>query len=200
MLSMNSSVIIQVDRPRIKEHWAAKFQKDCPEEIFLNAQTFKETVENKWNQKQEIVIHKVEEMVGIDVAGTFNVFILPSELEEAQYLDEKTIEWGFSESCPNSIVIGLAHEIIHCITHDFYSTLSDDDKWFFHALVYLSADEEIRFVLNGKSEYFDSLVLHTYHPRLIETARNLLPYWKEYIANRNCRTIIDLFRELKSKS
>ncbi len=195
------TIKFSVDSQRVKNHWVSKYkQEDLAPEVSAQTELFRKSVEQKWGKREMEVLSLIEKFTGLDIAGHFSVFILPPELEMAQYIDEENIEWGYGELYPNSIVVGLAHELIHCLTHDFYSTLSDDDKWIFHALIYLSADEELRFTLNGRAEYFTSPVLDTYHERLIETAKRILPFWKEYLSNPKGENIINLFEKIKDNT
>ncbi len=197
---MSSTINIAADPERIKRHWSAKYAGENPtSEIIAQAEIFGDELDQAWKQSQETILSTIERITGLPVVGEFTVFVLPPELQEAQYLDATTIEWGYAEAYENSMVIGIAHELIHCVTHDFYSPLSDDEKWIFHALVYLSADEEVRFALNGRSEYFDLPTIGDYHERLIKTAKMILPLWKEHLENSQRSSLIAFFHELSNK-
>ena len=185
-----------VHKTRIEKYWIAKFNVNAvPRDVFIQTAARRRVIQGKWIEKEKIVISNLERITGIHAEGDFNVFVLPVELGIGHYLDKENIEWGYAELYENYSVIALAHELLHCLTHDFYSTVSDNNKWLFHALIYLSTDEELCFVLNGKSEYFSSPIADVYHPRLIATARNILPHWKTYRTNSQGRSIIDFCKE-----
>ena len=185
-----------VDKEKVRGKWFLKYHEKPEERILIETENFCREIEDKWKAKETLVSSAFKKITGIELRGEFIVFVFHPDLEMAEYLDARTIEWGYKEFYPNYLVIGIAHELLHCITHDFYTKLTDDEKWIFHSLVYLAIDEDLRFLLNGKAEYFSSSIIYTYHRKLIVTAKNILPKWEEYTANTNSKNIIDLYREL----
>lgn len=164
---------------------------------FYGSDAFKASITEKWNTHGSRIVSLLEEITGMSIEGEFNVHLLNPKLESAQYLNETDIEWGYDELFPNYSIIGLAHELLHCLTHEFYTRLSDDEKWLFHSLVYLSADEELYRYFTSNAEYFTTPILSTYHPRLIETARKVLPEWRKRMSDPQRKNLIEFFEELR---
>ena len=190
-----------VNLARVREHWKLKFGTDAVAKAsIMQAESLRTQMEQNWRDKESIILSSLKRITGLDTAGSFTAYVMPAELEIGHYLDEKNIEWGYPNLYENYSLIGIAHELIHCLTHHFYTSLSDDDKWLFHSIIYLSADEEIRFILNGKDDYFSSPIIATYHERLLATAKRILPYWKEHIASPSGKDIYTLFRDLQEKN
>ena len=186
-----------VDNSKIK-HYLFKKQgiENVPQKLLLEAEKFKKIVELKWKVKEPIISAVFEKLTGIKLEGKFVVSILPPSFEIAQYNDEHNIEWGYSELYPNYIVIGLTHELLHCLTHNFYTRLTDDQKWIFHSVIYLSIDEQLRFELNGKSEYFSAPIIETYHKRLIQTTKSILPHFLKYITETKPKNIFNFYKKI----
>ena len=186
-----------IDESKLEHFWALKHgTESLPKDFLLETEKFKKTVELKWKEKEELISLAFQELTGIRLEGEFVVFVLHPVLEIGQYDNEHDIEWGYDELFPNYIVMGIAHEILHCLTHAFYMTLTDDQKWIFHALIYLAIDEELRSKLNGEGEYFSSPIVDTYDKRLIQTAKNILPYHKKYIAESGLKNIFHFYEQI----
>jgi hypothetical protein len=186
------------DPARVKVKWAHKFPESFSDVIIEESEGYKSLVEKKWLESEEFLLEQLALITGLHPTGTYTVYTLHPNLEEGQYLSEHEIEWGYADLYPKYIILGLTHELLHCITHNFYEPLSDDEKWVFHALVYLSVDEELYRMLNSESEYFSCPILSTYHPRLIETAQCILPYWKERMQNDERENLYDFYKKLST--
>ena len=188
-----------IDPARIADHWSQKFpSRPLPADILVTTGELRSGTERNWKSLEGKILPHIESVTGLKGEGTIRIFMLPTELDIGHYLDKETVEFGHGDLYPHYTMIGISHEIIHCLTHDFYAELSDDDKWLFHALVYLSADEEIRFLLNGKSDYFSSPVIETYHKRLLSSARLALPYWIEHMKDPQKESLYELFHRIKN--
>jgi len=186
------------DVTKLKEYWTSKYRIDeIPSNVIIETKKFCALVEKKWTDQELIACPLFEEITGMQLDGEISVFIVHPDLATAQYTDARTIEWGYRELYPQYIAVGLSHEILHCLTHDFYVALSDDQKWVFHACIYLAIDEELRMRLTKNDAYFSSPILDTYHPRLIHIAKDLLPKWKAHILAKERGTIIDFYKNLK---
>ena len=178
------------DTERINKY---RDEKELPlldsEHLQSEAEDFRLLTQHRWEESGGEIIPQIEEITGLSIRGIFNIFTLLPGLEMGQYLDAQNIEWGLDELFPNYTTIGIAHELLHCVTHEFYDKLPDDEKWIFHAIVYLSADEELFRRIDASHEYFTSSILATYHPRLIESARHIFPYWQERMSNMQRKNI-----------
>ncbi len=196
------SINFNVDLQRILEHWNdARPNMAAPADLVKQTKIFAQEVKNEWYRNEHAYVSKLAEVTGLNVEGNFTVYILPPVLEEAQYLNESEIEWGHSALFSNFISRGICHELLHCLTHEFYLALSDDEKWIFHALVYLSVDEEFYRHFHNTQEYFSSPAIESfYHPRLIETAKLLLPQWINFLKDKSTHTIYDVYNEIYSET
>ena len=186
-----------VDNQKIKRYFLKRGVKNVPKGIFLETEKFKKTIESKWNKKESVILTVFRRITGIKLEGKFVVSVLHPSLEIAQYNDKQNIEWGYDELYPNYIIIGLSHELLHCLTHDFYITLTDGQKWVFHAIIYLSINEKLRFKLNGESNYFSMPRIETYHKRLIKIAKNILPYFLKYTTENRQKNIFDFYNSVR---
>jgi hypothetical protein len=185
------------DKEKLENLWFSKYHKKPEEKVFSETENFCREIETKWKEKEVIVLSLFKKITGLKLDGDFTVFVFHPKLEMAEYKDANTVYWGYGELYSNYIVVGITHELLHCLTNDFYIKLSDDEKWIFHALIYLSNDEELRFGLNGKDGYFTSPIIGTYHKKLTETTKNMLPYWKEYMNEKNSKNIIEFYEKVK---
>ena len=148
-----------------------------------------------WKTKEARLIKELNLVTGLTPEGTYTVYALHPRLEEGQYIGKREIEWAYDDLYPNYMILGITHELLHCLTHDFYQSLSDDEKWVFHAMVYLSVDEEMYKRMNSVKEYFSSPILNSYHPRLITTARSILPYWEKRVQENFSGNLYDFYKE-----
>lgn len=188
------------DQSQLFIYWGKKHKGQKPSHrIIQENQEFKDLVEGKWKASELQVSSLFKKITGIKLQGNFDVFVLHPSLEIGHYVDERSVEWGYSELIKDYLVFGIAHELLHCLTHEFYVSLSEKDKWIFHAIVYLSMDEELRMELDSKGEYFDSPIVESYHKRLISTAKKLLPEWKKRMANEKKTDIFTFFESVKAK-
>jgi hypothetical protein len=188
-----------VNKEKIKNNWFLKYRKTPEESIYTETENFCHEIEEKWKEKEVLICSACKNITGIEFQGDFLIFVFHPDLEIAEYVDTQTVKWGYRELYSNYIVIGIAHELLHCVTHDFYTKLDDGGKWLFHSLVYLSIDEELRFILNGKDEYFSSPIINTYHKKLISTAKKILSKWKKYMVDANPKNIIDFYKQISSE-
>jgi hypothetical protein len=193
MDEISMSIHFLLDQERIVRHWIKKFGTHPEEKIFSNTEKWKNEVGHGWSLHEKHIFESVKTITGLSIDRNIDVYILPAELKEAQYLNEHEVEWGYPEQYPNSISIGLSHEFLHCATDGFYQNLSYEEKWVFHAIIYLSIDEELRCILQEGGKYFDLPTIHEYHPQLIEHAKKILPDWKTRMAKSQKEDIVTFF-------
>lgn len=175
------------------------FYSDVFLDVYRETEEYKIRIEREWDENSTHV-EFYESLIGGGVTTNAEVFVLHPQMETGSYMGENVIEWGNPDFYPNYQVIGLCHEFLHAVTEkQFNETRNEDEKWLLHALIYLSADEELRQKMNGGGEYFPEAITVQYHPRLIETAKSYLPEWKSYIEGRNGRTIVNLYEALREQ-
>jgi len=90
--------------------------------------------------------------------------------------------------------------LLHIATEELLDSLDEEEsKWRLHALIYLSIDEELRIRFGqDNANYFEGAFVQRRHPRLIKTAKMLMPAWEEYL-KQDRQNILELFEEIKSR-
>jgi len=106
------------------------------------------------------------------------------------YLSNGKIFWGHNEDWPNYSLVYLVHEALH-----EYFKQSD----LTHALIELTADNELRIRLNKGGEYFTCDGEDVGHEYLRKLEQIILPKWKTYLnsGNKKLSTIFDLQKKLE---
>lgn len=184
----------------IDEERVLRYAEDAKEiaalpkqQLVSETEAFRSRLMTSWREKESLVLSELERITGMRLAGDFTVFVLHPKSGTGYVHDEKSLVWGLEEPVPSFSLYGIAHELLHCVTDVFFGNLSEKDQLKFHAIVHLSADEELRRVIAG-GEYFDMPFLRKYDSPLIAQARKLLPAWKKFQANRN-GTIFDFAKQ-----
>ncbi len=175
------------------------FSSSVFQKVTRETEEYRCRVEREWEENRSHV-EVYEALIGIGATTKAEVLVLHPEMETGSYLGGGVIEWGNPDFYPNYQTIGLCHEFLHLLTEtQFKETKNENEKWLLHALIYLSADEEVRRRMSGDGEYFRVELVRQYHPRLIETARTHLSEWKSYIEGQNGRDIVELYETLRRR-
>lgn len=195
---MNYGITFSTDNVQIIQRWHEKFLSNIDEDTLSSAEKFKNEIKEQWESREVEIIKAIENISGLKVEGEFNVFIFPQDLWDTRYIDENNIEWGYANVFDNCTSIGIAKEIVHCLIHKFKKDIPEYGTYPVHALPLL-ASEEIRFVLNGESEYFNTQIVEDYDPKIVEMAKQILPYWKTRNDSRP-QNIIEFFDSIKDRN
>lgn len=183
------------DQETVRAVFEAIFRSKVFQEVYAATEEYADKLTNIWEEGTSHV-EEYEQIIRLNISAEATVLVLSPELGIGSYISNSIIEWGNSDLFDNYQLIGLCHEFLHVLTEkQFMGSKTEEEKWLLHALIYLSADEELRLRMNG-GEYFMGGHVTTYHPRLIETARKYLPAWKDYLVNTEF-TIIDLYETLQ---
>lgn len=113
--------------------------------------------------------------------NAIQVIVLHPAMNVGSYMGNHIIEWGYPDQYPNSQVVGLAHEVLHCLTDDVARQSGSQGKWVLHALIYLAANEALRCQLNSQSVFFEAEIIRDFDARLIAIARDLEPCWRRCV-------------------
>lgn len=188
---------------RDKETVVKIFEEIFESEVFKKAYsetvTYKEKLEKIWSGNAEH-IKEYENIIQLNVDAQATVLVLHQDIETGSYIGNNIIEWGNPDLYENYQLVGLCHEFLHVLTEKQYNQAkTEEDKWLLHSLIYLSADEELRQVINGRNGYFMSGVVERYHSLLIGTAKESLAAWEKYINEHSYNNVIDLYESLRKK-
>jgi len=187
------------DKATVNKIFELIFQSEIFKKAYLETQNYKDRLEKVWSENTPYIL-EYEKIIGLQPSAEATVLVLHPELETGSYISDNIIEWGYPDLYDNFQLIGLCHEFLHVLTEKQYEMAeTEDEKWLMHSLIYLSADEELRLRINKDSDYFTSSIVNTYHPRLIETAKRSLPTWKQYVANKREKDVIELYENLRKK-
>jgi hypothetical protein len=195
--NLNKGADIIRDREMVMKIFEEIFASDVFMKAYLETETYRARLEKIWADGSEY-IKKYEKVIKLNVNAEATVLVLHQSIETGSYIGKNIIEWGNPDLYENYQLIGLCHEFLHVLTEKQYNeTKTEEDKWLLHSLIYLSADEELRQVINGENGYFMSGVVDRYHPLLIETAKRSLPYWEKYVKGESRSNIVDLYESLR---
>lgn len=195
------SIKFIVDEAYLKKAWIESFPDGIwSQSILEETKVFLKELQAAWQKDESRITSLLEEVSGISFEGAFTVLVIHPSLEIGEYIDETSLRWGYKDMFPGYMTLGVAHELLHCLTHNYYIALKEDEMWLFHSLVYLTVDEELYKRLYNKRTYFSSPIVDTYHPRLIETARTILPEWKKYMKSRKTKSIYKLFESIQKNT
>lgn len=196
LLWFNPGRAIIRDGETVNKIFESIFESGIFKKVLLETEDYKDRLEKLCDNVA--YLEEYEKIIGPQPSAEATVLVLHPEIEIGSYIGDNIIEWGNPDFYENYQIIGLCHEFLHVLTEKQYKEAkTEDEKWLLHSLIYLSADEELRLRINGNNGYFMSGVVHTYHPRLIETAKKLLTDWKQYIADRKQKNIIELYESLR---
>lgn len=198
----NDGSIIR-DKEIVENIFQTIFASDVFNKTLAETEAYRLLLETLWQKNRE-TIEDFEKIIRLDTSREGVVLVLPPTLETGSYLGEGIIEWGNQDIAPHYQLYALCHEYLHLITEDLFQTSNtEEEKWLLHALIYLSADEELRLSLlddvSDEKQYFVSHLTALYHPRLIKVARSLLDPWKEYMLDTS-ENFIDLYESLRRKN
>lgn len=147
--------------------------KALPYAYTLRAETATNLEESKTQWELNLGRSKplVEKLVGHELKGDWNVYMIPPIVRGGKNAGNNTILWGHKELWPNYHTVYLWHELLHSF---FPYNCSDLE----HAAIELITDEELRTRLNGGSyPPFEG------HPHLSSIKEGLLPAWRDYVKN-----------------
>jgi len=184
----------------VNKIFEAIFESEVFKKVCSETEDYKNRLEKLWTENTSHV-EEYENIIRLNVSAKATVLVLHPEIATGSYIGDNVIEWGNSDLYNNYQLIGLCHEFLHVLTEkQFNESQTEDEKWLLHSLIYLSADEELRLRINDNNGYFMSGIVGSYHPRLIEKAKKLLPAWKDYIVNGQKNSIVDLYKTLQKNS
>lgn len=126
---------------------------------------------NLFNSKQII-----QEMTGLNVAGTYTVYVGYPGLAGGSNFGDNEIHWGGHEDWLNYTTVYIWHEILHSQIPGSQVPKAGLD----HALIQLISDNELRERLNNLSDTYPPF---EGHDGLISLETKILPYWKDYLKN-----------------
>lgn len=186
---------------RDKEMVLKIFEEIFESEVFRKAYsetvTYKERLEKIWLDNAGH-IKEYENIIKLNVDAQATVLVLHQEIDTGSYIGNSVIEWGNPDLYENYQLVGLCHEFLHVLTEKQYNeTKTEEDRWLLHSLIYLSADEELRQVINGRNGYFMSGVVERYHSLLIGAAKESFSAWKKYIDEQSYNNIVDLYESMR---
>lgn len=185
------------DKEMVLKIFEEIFESEVFKKAYSETVTYKERLEKIWSENTEH-IKEYENIIKLNVDAQATVLVLHQIIETGSYIGNNIIEWGNPDLYENYQLIGMCHEFLHVLTEKQYNeTKTEEDKWLLHSLIYLSADEELRQVINGRDGYFMSGVVERYHPLLIETAKEFLPDWERYIKEQSYNNIVDLYESIR---
>ena len=173
------------------------FESEVFKKIYSETVAYKEQLEKIWQESSEH-IKSYEDIIKLNTNAEATVLVLHQDLETGSYIGDNIIEWGNPDLYEKYQLIGLCHELLHLLTEQQYiESKTEEDKWLLHSLIYLSADEELRQTINERNGYFMSGVIEKYHPLLISTAKESLPFWKKYIGEHSHSDIVELYESMR---
>ena len=185
------------DEETVQRIFETIFESEIFKQVLAATEKYRNDLEQIW-EKHTTFREEYAGIIRLETSVSAETLVLSPELETGSYISNNIIEWGNPDLFENYQFIGLCHEFLHILTEkQFLESKTEEDKWLLHALIYLSADEELRVRMNG-GEYFASGSVDKYHPRLIETAQKYLPAWRTYITAAK-GSILDLYEELRAE-
>jgi hypothetical protein len=187
------------DRKMAEKIFAYIFESPVFQRSFIQTVEYRRTLENEWLASGEKIMQLFSSITGLSVEKEITISVLHPSLDMGSYMGNNLIEWGTPDEYKGSQSIGLAHELLHVATDGLLASLEDQEAmWKLHELIYLSIDEELRTQFGQDiSNYFEGAFVQNRHEKLIETAKELIPAWKEYL-KRDSRNILEFFEEIKS--
>ncbi len=197
--NLNKGSDVIRDKEMVLKIFEEIFESEIFKKVYSETVAYKERLEKIWSDNSEH-IKEYENIIKLNVDAQATVLVLHQEIETGSYIGNNIIEWGNPDLYENYQLVGLCHEFLHVLTERQYNeTKTEEDKWLLHSLIYLSADEELRQVINGRNGYFMSGVVERYHYLLIETAKTSLPSWKEYAHEHEYSNIVALYESMRKK-
>jgi hypothetical protein len=162
------------------------FKAEIFRRVLNETEEYKQKLEIDWEDSRKKVVRHLEDITGLTFDYKVTIAVLHPKLEIGSYIGSNIIEWGSQYRHNHSQAIGLAHEVLHVSTDSLSQSISEEKvHWILHSLIYLAADEELRVRLYSGERYFNSSLIKTYHPKLIRTARRILPVWQKFLNERD---------------
>lgn len=147
----------------------------------------------EWKINRDRVCKELKDILKIDLPeDTVRVLVGSNKMKCGQHVSKHVIEWGHSEEWPSYSMVYLSHEYLHDILGE--SNLE-------HALIELTADQELRIRLNNGGDYFTCDGKPVGHPYLKNLVEKILPRWRGYLKqSAGGGNIFDLISELKKSN
>jgi len=161
------------------------------EDFYQETFKYRGWLENEWKTKKDEVEKHLKSILKTDLSPKdFEVLVIHPAVGGGSYLSNGKIFWGHNEDWPNYSLVYLVHEALH-----EYFKQSD----LTHALIELTADNELRIRLNKGGEYFTCDGEDVGHEYLRKLEQIILPKWKTYLnsGNKKLSTIFDLQKKLE---
>jgi|GEM_PF-1087766 len=147
--------------------------------LYQETKNYLKFVKNQWQKNEKEALKILEEVSGLKIPKQkITVYLSHPNSYNGRVLDKKTIVWGHKEEWKNYATVYLSHELLHIMTQ-----LQSWDKNYplLHALICLTANNELRIRLNKKGRYFKEGKCYTERLDIRKIEKKILPDWKKYL-------------------
>jgi hypothetical protein len=151
--------------------------------------------EKQWGKNEKIVLELLQTISGLSIPkNKITVYITHPKSCNGKLIEKNIIAWGHKEDWKNYTTVYLCHELLHIMTwpghfEPHYNIL--------HALISLTAENELRIRLNKRGKYFKEGKFCVVAPETILLKKRILPYWKKYLLGKLGKNILELKDFLK---
>lgn len=153
--------------------------------LFIQTIAYRNDVQVEWLKNFDRSSREVFHLTGVQIEGTFNIYITHPAVRNGTNLGNNEISWGSWGDWENYSTIYLWHEILH-------NTLKEKSN-IEHCVIQFVADHELRKRLS-KIEYPPYIG----HQRLLPSMKLLQEDWNNYISTEN-RNIIEFSKKMHEK-
>lgn len=147
------------------------------QKLLKDTEDYKNWLEDTWSKNKDTITKELKDILKIELPqNPIDILVVSNKMKCGEHLGKGLITWGHSEDWNNYSLVYLAHEYLH----DVFASGEIS-----HSLIELATDNELRLRLNKEGEYFyinKKLVGHEY---LFETEKKILPYWQEFLKNKD---------------
>lgn len=140
-------------------------------ELKLDTQKALVNCKEDWDKNYEFTAKYIQNM-GINVDGTFRIWLVHPDLADGSNIKNRNIIWSYRNSFPNYNAIYIWHEILH----SYFSENFKIKKTIEESIIQLITDNEMKKVLNGKD-----YPPFTGHDDTVNMMEAIYPDWKEFL-------------------
>jgi len=151
--------------------------------------------EKQWEKNEKIVLELLQTISGLSIPkNEITVYITHPKSCNGKLIEKNIIAWGHKEDWKNYATVYLCHELLHIMTWPGHF---EPQYNILHALISLTAENELRIRLNKRGKYFKEGKFYVVAPETILLKKRILPYWKKYLLGKLGKNILELKDFLK---
>lgn len=180
----------------LKKIYQEVFKSKEFKKLYKETNDYLQLVKNQWRRNEKEALRIFRDISGIKIPKKIiTVYITHPKLHNGKAFPNKNlIVWGHSEDWKNYSTVYLCHELMHILTWN-----KQKNYYLMHIIIELAIDEEFRIRLNKKGIYFKEKRKLVGHKNLLPLKKELLPYWKKYLAGRLGKDVLELKSLLDKK-